>query len=93
MWQSVIIGSNITSYRRLTADKYEQIINAHYIQKLGLGISAERLDETILAQFLKELDKPVPDDNRILWPDNDKFFRILQEILNKLQSPISIALA
>ncbi|MHC4694847.1 MAG: glycosyltransferase family protein, partial [Planctomycetota bacterium] len=75
------------------AGQYEQIINAHYIQKLGLGISVERLDETILAQFLEELDKPVPDDERILWPDNGKFFRILQEVLNELQTPISIALA
>jgi uncharacterized protein (TIGR00661 family) len=72
------------------AGQYEQIINAHYIQKLGLGISAERLDETILAQFLEELDKPVSDDKRILWPDNDKFFEILQRELNKLDTPVSI---
>jgi len=72
--------------------QYEQIINAHYIQKLGLGISAEKLDEAVLARFLDELDKPVPDDKRIIWPDNDRFFEILQEVLNKLHKPISIAL-
>ncbi len=32
-------------------------------------------------------------DERIIWPDNDKFFRILQEVLNRLHSPISISLA
>jgi len=74
------------------AGQYEQIINGHYIEKLGLGISSEKLDEAILARFLKELDKPMPDDERILWPDNDKFFRILQDVLNKLHKPISIAL-
>ncbi len=74
------------------AGQYEQIINAHYIQKLGLGISAETLDETIIAQFFEELDKPLPDDERIIWPDNNKFFRILQDVLNKLDRPISIAL-
>ena len=74
------------------AGQYEQIINAHYIQKLGLGISAEKLDEAVLARFLDELDKPVPDDERIIWPDNDKFFNILQEVLNRLHNPIIIAL-
>ena len=74
------------------AGQYEQIINAHYIQKLGLGISAEKLDEVVLARFLDELDKPMPDDERIIWPDNDRFFGILQETLNRLHRPISIAL-
>jgi uncharacterized protein (TIGR00661 family) len=73
------------------AGQYEQIINAHYIQKLGLGISAEKLDEDVLALFLEELDKPMPDDERIIWPDNDNFFEILQEVLNRLHKPISIA--
>lgn len=74
------------------AGQYEQIINAHYVQKLGLGISAEKLDEDVLARFLDELDKPMPDDKRIIWPDNDRFFDILQEVLNRLHNPISIAL-
>ena len=74
------------------AGQYEQIINAHYIEKLGLGISAEKLDEAVLARFLDELDKPMPDDKRIIWPDNDRFFGILQEVLNRLHKPISIAL-
>ncbi len=75
------------------AGQYEQIINAHYVQKLGLGISAEKLDEATLARFLDELGKPMPSDERIIWPDNDKFFRILQEVLNRLHNPISIALS
>ncbi|MHC4172193.1 MAG: glycosyltransferase family protein [Planctomycetota bacterium] len=75
------------------AGQYEQIINAHYVEKLGLGISSEKLDETILARFLTELDKPMPPDERIIWPDNDKFFQILQDALNKLHRPISIALS
>ncbi|GAH11268.1 unnamed protein product, partial [marine sediment metagenome] len=57
-----------------------------------LGILAEKLDEGVLKRFLEELDKPMPSDERILWPDNDKFFRILQDVLNKLHKPISIAL-
>jgi uncharacterized protein (TIGR00661 family) len=72
------------------AGHYEQIINAHYIQKLGLGISAKKLDEPVLASFLDELDKPMPTDERIIWPDNDKFFQILQREFSKL--PISICI-
>ena len=74
------------------AGQYEQIINAHYIEKLGLGISAEKLDEAVLGRFIDELDKPMPDDERIIWPDNARFFEILQEVLNRLHRPISIAL-
>ena len=72
------------------AGQYEQIINAHYIQKLGLGISFEKLDELVVARFLEELDKPAPSDERIIWPDNDKFFQIFQGVLNKLDKPMSI---
>jgi len=74
------------------AGQYEQIINARYIEKLGLGISAEKLDETVIAQFLEELDKPAPTDERILWPDNNRFFEILQAELNKLDAPVNIEL-
>ena len=75
------------------AGQYEQIINAHYIEKLGLGISSEQLDEATLARFLNEIDKPMPDEENILWPDNEKFFQILQAELNKLPNPISITLS
>ena len=42
-------------------------------------------------RFLAEIDKPLPDDEMIIWPDNGKFFEILQGVLNKLHHPISIA--
>jgi uncharacterized protein (TIGR00661 family) len=72
------------------AGQYEQIINAHYVQELGLGVSAEQLDEAAVAQFLEQVNEPMPTDNRIIWPDNDRFFRILQGVLQKLPKPISI---
>ncbi len=72
------------------AGQYEQIINARYIQELGLGISAEKLDEVVIARFLDELDKPAPRDERIIWPDNERFFDILKTELNKLDTPLSI---
>ncbi len=75
------------------AGQYEQIINARYIQELGLGLSADKLDEATVARFLDELDKPTPRDKRIIWPDNDRFFDILQKELNKLDTPVSIELS
>jgi len=72
------------------AGQYEQMINAHYIEKLGLGISSEKLDEISITRFLSEIDKPMPVNERIIWPDNDKFFQILQEVLNRLHKPISV---
>ena len=75
------------------AGQYEQMINAQYVEKLGLGIAGEKLDEELVERFLEQIDKPVPDNERILWPDNDKFFQILQEVLNRLYKPISIGLS
>lgn len=75
------------------AGQYEQIINAHYIQKLGLGIWSEKLDEAVLSRFLSELDKPMPTDDRIIWPDNAQFFQLLQGVLSRLDRPISIVLS
>jgi hypothetical protein len=63
------------------AGQYEQIINGHYIEKLGLGVSAENLDEQVLGRFLNQLDQPMPDDGRIIWPDNERFFEIFDAVL------------
>jgi uncharacterized protein (TIGR00661 family) len=72
------------------AGQYEQIINAHYVQKLGLGISAQKPSEATLKHFLEEIEKPMPSDEQIIWPDNEKFFQILQEALNALQEPVTV---
>ena len=54
------------------------------------GISSERLDVETIERFLDKIDEPVPDDGGIIWPDNDKFFGILQDELKKLGKPINI---
>jgi uncharacterized protein (TIGR00661 family) len=73
------------------AGQYEQIINAHYAEKLGLGVSSPRLTEASLARFLAQIDAPMPQDERILWPDNRKFLDVLQATLSQLDPPISIS--
>ncbi len=64
--------------------QYEQIVNAHYVQELGLGLSRKELNEQALADFLAEVEKPMPDDDRILWPDNEKFFSVLNKRLSRV---------
>ena len=70
--------------------QYEQIINAHYIEKLGLGVSCNELDAETIARFLDKTEAPTSTHPDILWPDNEEFFRTLQTELNKLPTPVSI---
>ncbi len=70
------------------AGQYEQIINGFYLEELGLGICAKKLTEDSLERFVTEAEKPISKDKRILWPDNNKFFEILQSTLAKLSIPI-----
>lgn len=74
------------------ANQYEQMINAHYIEKLGLGIATEDLNTQAVSRFLDELDKPLSTADAILWPDNERFFEILRDVLAGLPKPIDLPL-
>jgi len=75
------------------AGQYEQIINAQYIEDIGLGVSSGQLEAETLRRFLGVVDEPLGDDDRILWPDNEGFFQMLAELLGGLENPISIEIA
>lgn len=70
--------------------QYEQIINAYYVDKLGLGIASRRLTAQAMERFLTSLDEPVSRDPRICWPDNEKFFDHLATVLGTLERPMRI---
>ena len=53
-------------------DQYEQIVNAYYVEKLGLGMRTETLTDEAVAAFLDTLDKPTPAGGVILKPDNER---------------------
>ena len=53
----------------------------------------KEIDRPTVARFIQELDKPMPEDERILWPDNKKFFNILQEQLDTLDTPVTLDLS
>lgn len=72
------------------AGQYEQIINAQYVEKLGLGVKAKQLNESSLKRFLNCLEKPMGDDESILWPDNEGFFRIFQQKLDETKTGVKI---
>jgi len=71
---------------------YEQIMNARYAEKLGLGVSAPQVEESVVARFLDRLGAPMPQDDRILWPDNERFLETLRGVLSRLDLPVSIAI-
>jgi len=74
------------------AGQYEQRINARYIEALGLGLWSKRIDAPVVARFLERIAEPMPQDERILWPDNEKFFEILQGVLAKLDTRVPITI-
>ena len=74
------------------AGQYEQAVNAQRVEQLGLGIRAKRVDSATLSRFLDRVDAPVPQDDRILWPDNEKFLATLQTVLSRLQTPVRITI-
>jgi uncharacterized protein (TIGR00661 family) len=74
------------------AGQYEQLLNARYVEKLGLGLWSRQIDEAAVSCLLDRIDEPIPQDDRILWPDNEKFIEALQGVLSSLDTPVSISL-
>ncbi len=71
---------------------YEQYINARYVERLGLGVWSNDLDEPALSRFLAGIEQPMPQDSRILWPDNEMFFEIVRGVLAGARMPVQIAM-
>jgi uncharacterized protein (TIGR00661 family) len=72
--------------------QFEQIVNAAYAQRLGFARYPQRLDDQPLRLFLNDTEKEFPNDERILWPDNEGFFRLLNHTLNESLNPAGITL-
>jgi uncharacterized protein (TIGR00661 family) len=64
--------------------QYEQMLNAHYVEKLGLGLKAEEVSGEKISEFLELAEEPGADDERILWPDNTGMFRAVDEEIEQL---------
>lgn len=72
------------------AGQYEQVLNARYVEKLGLGVWARQVDRAAVSRFLDRLQEPMAQDSRILWPDNERFFEVLRGVLARLETRVRI---
>jgi uncharacterized protein (TIGR00661 family) len=59
--------------------QYEQVLNAHYVKKLGLGTYDFSITEDSVSQLLKMAETDISSDPDILWPDNEKYLAVLDE--------------
>ncbi len=71
--------------------QYEQIVNAMYAQRLGLGLHRDRLDGSTLAEYLDWVPSPIVDHEDILWPDNESFFAILDATIETVLARCRLA--
>lgn len=74
------------------AGQYEQLLNARYVEKLGLGTWSEQVDRSAVSRFLERLDEPMSQDDRILWPDNEGFLATLRNVLSGLETQVPITI-
>ncbi|MBM4023783.1 MAG: hypothetical protein FJ280_00020 [Planctomycetes bacterium] len=74
------------------AGQYEQVLNARYVERLGLGIWSRQVDQAAVSRFLDRLEEPTPQGDRILWPDNDRFLDTLRTVLSRLDTRVRITI-
>lgn len=72
------------------AGQYEQVINAHYTEKAGLGIDSRKLSPADMERFLGLLDEPFPDSEMILLPNNERYFELVEETFRKIGLSVSL---
>ncbi|MEN8128206.1 MAG: glycosyltransferase family protein [Planctomycetota bacterium] len=58
-------------------DQYEQLLNTFYVEKLGLGQRSDTLTGECVGSFLSNLDTPLKTHPLVEYPDNEKFFSIV----------------
>ena len=64
--------------------QYEQVVNAHYAEKLGLGLHRRRLDKATLGEFIETLGEPVGDHPDLIRPDNNAFLHLFEQRLSQV---------
>lgn len=64
--------------------QYEQMLNAYYVDRLGIGQTTEALSADSLGNFLDYLDQPRELSPDILYPDNDLTLILIERVLRRL---------
>ncbi|PIY60487.1 hypothetical protein COY95_01505 [Candidatus Woesearchaeota archaeon CG_4_10_14_0_8_um_filter_47_5] len=61
--------------------QFEQMLNAHYVENLGYGMSAPKTTESSLVRFLKKIDVFQKNLNTRPQEDNSRLFGFLDELI------------
>lgn len=69
-------------------NQYEQMLNAHYIQKLGIGIQANHLSEQTIRAFLQLSENPIQYAEGVLLPDNQRVLEVVKQQAQKAGVPL-----
>jgi uncharacterized protein (TIGR00661 family) len=64
--------------------QYEQMLNAHYVERLGIGQRIRSLTAADLGHFLDYLDQPRELSSDILYPDNDLCLAQIERVLRRI---------
>jgi uncharacterized protein (TIGR00661 family) len=64
-------------------NQYEQILNARYLEHLGYGLEAPRVDADLLRLFLRETQKYAANVGRHEQDGNRRLFKIVDRVLDR----------
>jgi uncharacterized protein (TIGR00661 family) len=79
--EAVYLGKPIFSVP--VRNQYEQILNARYLEELGYGLTAERIDADVLRLFLKEVPKYANRISRHKQDGNRELFDVVDRVLER----------
>ncbi|MHC5179483.1 MAG: glycosyltransferase family protein [Planctomycetota bacterium] len=65
-------------------EQYEQRLNAYYVQRLGLGQYSDTLTAGCVESFLVGLDRGARPGRLVAYPDNEKFFSIVDDTFSRI---------
>lgn len=71
-------------------DQYEQILNSLYIEKMGLGRWTKSVNPQTIRSFMEQLDTFSTESRQIEWPDNERYFSILDRTFNTINCPLNL---
>jgi uncharacterized protein (TIGR00661 family) len=79
--EAVYLGKPIFSVP--VRNQYEQVLNARYLEELGYGLAAERIEADVLRLFLKEAPKYAARVARHKQDGNRELFDVVDRVLER----------
>jgi uncharacterized protein (TIGR00661 family) len=79
--EAVVLGKPVFSVP--VHNQYEQILNARYLEELGYGLAAERVEADVLRLFLSEAPKYAAHVARHRQDGNKELFQVVDHLLER----------